>query len=246
MKKHKGLYEGLVTMDVVGAMEPLLCPNGPWYIDSKTFQITVDELVAHHAPWVMIKYPKGLNCRLYFDVFFRQFGHIFKQPPSRCQSCWKVVVKPQTVVQLFTLMELQDRIKDKLYGCKCGMEERHYVNGLYGGYFYNRTKKEGKKCLELVKEEVNKTIGDIPVFLKRACTEMEDKFGDSDKWEVTQDHVRDEIEISQYIKDFEDPKQPQYVKLHIMRRWIEFACKNGDETYLELCNEPLHSTYRKY
>jgi len=240
------LYGGLHEMDVIGPMASVMKPNGPWYIDCETKLITADEAIPHDSPWVMIKPPKGLNCRLYYDVFFRHFGAFFDNPPIRCQQCWKVVVKPKTIGQLLQLMELQDQIKDEVYGCKCGIEKRHYVNGLYGGYFYNRIKKEGKKCLKFVEEKVNEKIGDIPVFLKRGCTEMEQKFGDSTKWKVTPDQLAKEQKIAGLVCNFKDPVQPQYVKIHIIKTWIEYACANGDETYIDFVKKPLHAIYKKY
>ncbi|NIS52984.1 MAG: hypothetical protein GWN94_18065, partial [Phycisphaerae bacterium] len=70
--------------------------------------------------------------------------------------------------------------------CKCGWEDRDWVHGNYGGYFYCNSKEVGLQRLETVRNAVRKNVdyGDkIDIFLKRYCTEFELKWGDSAKYE---------------------------------------------------------------
>jgi hypothetical protein len=134
-----------------------------------------------------------------------------------------------------------------VYGCKCGVETRDYVNGLYGGYFYNRSLEEGKECLEMVKVAVAEKIGDVDVILKRGCTEYERYYGDSSKWALTDEQIAAENQILNHFEiPIEMPPQPQWVQLHIMRTWIEFACKHGDKDYLNHVGQPIHAEYVHY
>jgi len=74
----------------------------------------------------------------------------------------------------------------------------------------------------------------VPVILKRYCTEFEHALGPSDKHEYTEDNrVAEKIINDTFDLDGNLPPQAGIVKLHAVRRWIEFAFKYGDETYKE-------------
>ncbi|KKL67647.1 hypothetical protein LCGC14_2132920, partial [marine sediment metagenome] len=49
------------------------------------------------------------------------------------------------------------------------------------------------------------------------------------------------------VKDDVERSQPEHLVRHIHRKWIEFAYKNGDETYKHFTNgKPLYPAYRTY
>ena len=88
----------------------------------------------------------------------------------------------------------------------------------------------------MVKEAVNNDpeLGDIPILLKRACTEMEAACGASDKWEVTPEQEQLEDLIEQYfVMDIPVVGQMQHAKDFVHQTWIENAYKWGDPTSLE-------------
>lgn len=93
-----------------------------------------------NLPWMFARLPplEIANCMLWkgiiFDIFCVNFLH--KEDrfiPQGCQNCHKVVVKPRTYKELLDLRKLQVELD---YPSKCGIEERSFSKGLYGGYFY--------------------------------------------------------------------------------------------------------------
>ena len=188
------------------------------------------------------------RCEIYQRVFFQQLKHI----PSHCRSCWKIVVRPKTLEQLFDLYELQ-----KVMGvpCKCGLEIRETVHGNYGGYFYTRSKKAGLERYKQVRALVDEHLGeDVDVLLKRYCTEFEigpGSFGDSSK---TEGVTLEEKEMEEYIEAHmprvgSNNPQSKHIVANVLRRWIEHAYTIGDETYKIFTGGeslfPPYTTYHK-
>lgn len=185
------------------------------------------------APWVYVKVHQQLRCDVYHRVIFRHLKII----PSTCRSCWKVVVMPRTVVELFDLYELQ---KDTGVPCKCGIELRRTDTRLYGGYFYCQGEKEGLERYKQVRKLVSKHLSPkTNVILKRYCSEYEigdgqDKgLGPSDE---LSDLTEDELWMENYILTNFPPAgfgmpQPDHIVSHAMMEWIHHAFKYGDDTY---------------
>ena len=227
----KNLYMMLDKLDVLNRIKPLLKQNG-YMIRSEDHKI-VPRLVgvSENTPWVYVQSIPTSRCEIYHKVFFNCMQHIH----SHCRSCWKVVVRPKTLEQLFNLYELQ---KEMGVACKCGMELRDSVHGLYGGYFYTRSKMEGLERYKQVRALVDECMGkDVDILLKRYCTEFEigpGSQGDSDK--IPLDVTDEEKELEEYIEThlpqagYSQP-QAKHLVANVLRRWIEYAYKNGDETY---------------
>lgn len=235
------LYEDIVSRDIITKMKPLL-DNGTFYLrdDGK---LTRQSRLAHETPWIHVKQARNRNCVLY-HIYFNQFGFIH----SRCQECWKTVVRPRTLVELHKLLELQKVLN---LPSKCGIEKRATVCGLYGGYFYSDSLEEGKVCHKLVRANVDANISpDIGIILKRACTEFEvdGKFGPSDEWEVSDDQKKMELLLEDLIdQDITKFPQPEHLKETIFRDWIHWAYSSGDMTYKEYTDgKPLFRAYKTY
>ena len=253
-KKHEppkeSFYHSLLESDIVTWMEPL-CDRGKYALrfGDGHFEAVLPAM-ASKTPWVYIKVHEELDCTLntsvLFNTVFRVLGE--KWVPERCQNCWKVTVSLDTLLQLFTMERLQMRQK---YPCKCGIEVRTTVSKNYGAYFYNTTLEEAQECYAFVRKMVDEEpeLGpDTRVQLKRGCSEFEFLAGDSSKWEVSpyQRHV--ESLIFQYVHSGANySPQPEHVKRHVHRRWIEHAFAVGDKTYLLFTGgKPLSPNYTEY
>lgn len=205
-----------------------------------------------NVPWFYVRPDDSKDCGFWHNIIF----DIYEMFPVGCLDCWKVVVRPRTLTELFKLLVYQKDVYDSY--CKCGIELRKYVHGNYGGYFYNNSLEEGLQCYERVRTGINQYISpDVPVILKRACTEYEMKFGDSSKWEdivengiYEKDGVRlttrsgenlldrtqrvknnvDIIEKSKEVTEGCSSIQPQMVQISVMRSWMEHAYAIGDPT----------------
>ena len=254
-------YDHLKAYDVVKMLKPLLDTN--FYLRPEDGKLKARQVgISSETPWIHIRHGVGYDCGLWhqitFNVVVSQLPQDQKFVPRGCHKCWKVVVKPRTLQQLFNLLEVQ-RILDR--PSKCGIEMRPTVGGLYGGYFYNHSVEEGLECYEIVKaqllnnehlaplvSEVDSEGRTTRIILKRGCTEYEHAIGDSSKWSITegQDFIEDLID--EYIVNEQlSMQQPEHVVWSIKRRWIEFAFEHGDETYKEYtAGKPIAPDYVVY
>ncbi len=164
--------------------------------------------------------------------------------PSRCQECWKVVARPQTLKELWGIYELQQEMGIL---AKCGMEERKQVFGIYGAYWYTSSKQEGLQLYCELREKP--PLKGIPLVLKRGCSEFEWACGDSATWEVKPG----QLELERMIEDmivmerFEQMEAPEWQVIDVQRRWIEWAWEHGDPTVYEFTGGvPLVPPYRTY
>ena len=205
------------------------------------------------TPWVHTKSSYRISCYLWKEITFHEIveKNLPRQAwfaPAGCHDCFKVVVRPKTLAQLFALERLQIRMS---LPSKCGIHVTPSVFGNYGGYFYNRGLPEGLECYEKVRAEIDADpeLGkDITVHLKRACTDMENSLGSSDKWELTQEQLVLEMKISQrFVNDIPVLVQSDEAKDYVKQRWIERAFSVGDETVSQFTGGvPLHPEYITY
>lgn len=238
-RDRNNLYMNMEKLDLVGKLRPLLDRGGYILRPEDGKFVPRQSSMAHNAPWIYVKPDPKARCDLYHRVFFRILNHIH----SYCRGCWKVVVRPQTLEQLFDLYELQ---RDLGVPCKCGTEHRSTVFGLYGGYFYCRTKEEGLMRIEQIRKSYPY---DVPIILKRYCTEFELEGKPSNEVEEC---TQEELDMEGYIESFfprvyPSSIMPDHLIAAVMRRWIHYAYESGDETYKLFTNgEPLVPGYITY
>lgn len=262
MDEPYSFYEHLRANDIIGQLEVLLNQAG-WNLRNEDGKLFVRHpTIARDTPWLHVRTSPDLDCGLWHQIIFNFISDRLppgeKFVPRHCQQCWKVVVKPRTLRQLFNLLELQKALGRP---SKCGIELRDSVPGLYGGYFYNKSLEAGLECYESVKsamleneflapllDEVDDDGRTTRLILKRACTEFEHSCGASDKWAVTpeQNAIEDIVE-RWVVSDRLELSQPENVVWNVKRRWIEWAWKNGDPTYARYTGgKPLYPKYVTY
>lgn len=245
-------YQTVSSDDIIESFKPLLI-NGGYRLRDEDGKICVTTpSMGWETPWHHIVHDAFLDCHRWhtvlFDLFSRNLPPNESFVPSACQQCWKVVVRPRSLLGLFALMNLQVKLQRP---SKCGIETRPYVHGLYGGYFYNHSLGEGIDCYKLVREEVNNAphLGeDVDVILKRACTEYEKKIGDSDKWQISKKQIYIETLVNKwFVRDNVLREQPSFVVSRVHKKWIEFAYSYGDPTYIHFTGgKPLYKPYVTY
>ena len=245
-------YQSAVNGDVISGFRDLLMRGGYRIRDADGKICITDPSIAFDTPWHHIVHDHFLDCQRWHSIVFDLFSKVLPKEesfvPSQCQQCWKVVVRPRTLISLFSLLEIQVSLSRP---SKCGIEVRPYVHGNYGGYFYNHSLEEGLECYKAVREIVseNKNLGpETPVVLKRSCTEYEMKCEPSDSWKITPRQIRIETLINKwYVRDTTLRKQPEHAISHVHRKWIEFAYSIGDGTYLNFTDgKPLYKPLVMY
>lgn len=232
-------YGDLKKNDIVHWLRPLL-DNKVYKCrrEDGFFELTpVQESIL--SPWHHINYSIGKEC---FYLNQQLFSVISPRTPAgqfvprKCQQCWKIVIRPQTLKQLFALEGL---LLQLAWPSKCGTERRSYTplsQYRYGGYIYNTSVDEGLERLGIIRDliEDHPVLSGIECYLKRACTEMELAFPDSTTWTVSDEQNRVEDILDKFLVfnvPFSKSGQHMIDKVHM--GWIEWAAEIGDETYLE-------------
>jgi hypothetical protein len=199
--------------------------------------------VGTDTPWCHVKHLRSKKCSLDHGVKFELFGYV----PPRCLECWKVVVYPRTIKELFQLLDVEKSLNQP---SKCGIDIRNYVPALYDGFFYNNSLDEGRERYEQVRKAVDEHISpDIKVVLKRACTEYEMILGPSPGWTMT----KKQHELDERLENMIDTTTPNTTGqtpecvAQVFTHWIEWAWKHQDPTVAEyLGGEPLYPPTVKY
>lgn len=185
------------------------------------------------APWVYVNQMHDADCHHYHQIYHQQLSRVH----PRCLQCWKVVIRPTCLTpQMWDLYEFQ---KDLCKPSKLGFEGRPTVYGLWGGYFYNRSKEEGLERYHQVLEFAKYYNPRPKVLLKRGCTEFElgprNPLGPSDKWEEPTEEEQEEQKQIDLLTITGNrgyaTRQPDYAVAHVMRAWVHWAYQYGDETY---------------
>ncbi len=237
------MLKSLVSLDAIERVGNRLASEG-WYIDCKTNMYSCAGRVFHSPdkPWIYVNPQPGAGCPVYQAIVDG-----CKFIPTPCLNCWKVVVAPNSLFELMQLYKLQIEFTADRMGtgrfCKCGTEIRPYTHRNYGGYFYCKSQEHGLHRYEQVRKMADEINPNINVTLKRYCTEFELALGPSDKYEWVDGTADLEAAIFNAvdISSIGDPLlQPDFLKGHIIRKWIEFAWDRGDPTALMFNdNDPL-------
>lgn len=176
---------------------------------------------ARPTPWVFISHDiRKKYCWFWNRVCTGQFKLI----PTHCRfSCWKTVVKPNNIKELF---ECYDIFRQMNLPSKIGMDVRDYTYGAWAGFIYADSLEEGRKYQSIARKEIP---NHIPVILKRGCTEME-QIQDSDKWNTM---VESDLEFEKRLTDlfsFDERhfRQARWLKNEIQEDWIKRAIQIGD------------------
>ena len=192
--------------------------------------------------------PFSVDCMRHMTVFSR-----FNVIPKSCFSCYKVLIEPQTVMQLFKLMVIFHELKPPNNNArKCMVECREHLSGAYKGYIYCSSIKEGEAVKKWIQQLVSEQIsGDIPVTLKRGCSEYALSYPEyaQIRQDVTPMKYREEWHEYEEIVDkdfvFEIQRatfnQSSYTAsdAKVMLAWLRYAEKKGDRSYLRISCEDM-------
>ena len=231
-RKQMSIYSKLVEKNWVSVFIDDINAKECQYQQDGTYKAV--KIFGVESPWLFTNIvgseTAGEGCYRVHKYLFPKLKII----PILCHSCFKVVVKPRTVVQLLELYKLQKKLN---LPSKCGIERRSFVTSLYSGYFYNKGIEAGLECYDLIRKRVSERIDpSVEVILKRGCTEFEMYHGPSDKWAIpiTQKKLEDEFN-KRYVEDnLPPPTQTEDAITNIKLSWILFAAQKHDMSYKEL------------
>lgn len=219
--------------------------NSGWVIDKEQIQLFM-KATAWQIPWIFFgPHPQQNKCILWNDIYF----DYFKLIPEFCRTrCHKVVAKPRSVRELFSIYEAGVGLD-----CpgKAGVDRRLYTFGPYAAFWYTGSMEEGQARYEEVKAFLKKHLPDgerIPLILKKGCTEMEDtrKGGlPSNQWKPLTPEERDLEDRLNYMFSQEEllVTQPVWLKDKIKLDWLEHAYSIGDYTYKEVLDQDIFGVH---
>lgn len=196
-------------------------------------------------------HPDG--CTRHKEVF-KNFGAI----PKYCFDCYKVLITPRTIVELFKLLVLFEKIILPLDNTrKCMVESRNDCSGTYKGFIYCRGIEEGNEVRKIVRKVISEEISpQVPVTLKRGCSEFAHvhpgyariKRGSvimqyRKDWQIHEDFVDKNFTFHQSVADV-NANLPDvnaeglttYTSWEIfcMQHWLRYAATIGDKSYLAI------------
>lgn len=215
--------EGLAAAEEAGSLRAT--PEGGW-------RLSAGENERSH--WMHVAGNVQLNCKFLMHVMFL---HVYqqRQVPQGCAACFKVKVSPRTLRELVALSEV---IRNLPYTAKCGLDAHsNYTQGIYGGYFYLDGIEAARVAYAHIRQAVDEhpRLGqDVPIHIKRGCTEFEIKCGPSDCYEFPPELGEIESALTTYIPPAPPREKPAIQeRALIMAQWIETAYRLGDNTYLD-------------
>ena len=117
----------------------------------------------------------NLNCKRHKKIFNK-----FNIIPKFCFGCYKVQVKPKSIIELIKLLLVFDQIKfDKNNTRKCTIETRPEISGFYKGLIYCSSLEEAYQIANQLKVILEKNIrSKLHVIVKRGCSEYPISFPD--------------------------------------------------------------------
>jgi len=213
-------------------------------------------------PWFYTKTIPLQNCHFYHKVLFTILYQQQKVPVNCQKYCIKTVVAPRNLEEVVWTYLLQRQLD---LASKVGSEvNRENSNKLWGAYWYSRTWEAGHERYKQIKAiydraepqrgiilgcpvEVNllgkeeaKELGfpeEVPIILKRACTEFEQHCGPSSKWTWDEEQEeKEKLALDAFVSDQQSFTQNDYQRGTLFSRWIHEAYRVGDESYKKFTN----------
>jgi hypothetical protein len=183
---------------------------------------------------------------------FEQFNVIL----NYCFNYYKVLVEPRTVMELFKLITVIERLdlsNDNTR--KCTVENRNEVSGTYKGLIYCQSLNEGKEVLEIARQVITEEISkDVPVSLKRGCSEYavaypeyaqtgQDKKAMTyrEEWQEYEDLADKNLVVNTQVSASDTHNRPGFTGQDalIMFTWLKYAATIGDSSYLKISDGAL-------
>jgi hypothetical protein len=182
--------------------------------------------------WVFVANGTPPYCPFLKNFLFREV-YARSAVPYGCRDCYKVHVTPRTLRELVAAWQLA---KDIACPSKWGVNfENPYSRNYYSGVFYTNGLDNARAIFAAVRSAFNsedKLGPNLEMAIKRGCSEFEDAIGPSDRYEFPPELERIEAHLQ---SRFRAPRFAGRTSVP-MARWIDVACRLGDDTYLDFTN----------
>jgi hypothetical protein len=181
----------------------------------------------------------SLGCG-FLNLFMFEQVYAKAAAPVGCEACYKIKVAPRTLRELVAGYETATRTPCM---SKWGVELFNpHSQAIYAGYFYFTGLEAARAQFPVIRKMVDehpKLGPEVPMIIKRGCTNYEVALGPSDKYSF-----RPELrEVEAYFKSRFRPAEPSPKTLAevLYGQWTPFAFRIGDDTYLDFTGgKPLY------
>lgn len=179
--------------------------------------------------WMRVPNGPPLGCEFLMHVaFFKAYAK--SAVPYGCRDCYKVKVAPRTLRQLVAAWQIAKSVQCR---SKWGVDFFNpHSQDVYAGYFYTNGLDGARVIFKIAREAfaADPRLGpDIPMTIKRGCSNYEAAVGPSDRYEFTPEMA----ELEAYLKSkFRRRERPDQLNV-ALALWIDFAFRIGDDTYLD-------------
>lgn len=180
----------------------------------------------------------------------------FKAIPEECFDCYKVLITPRTVIELFKVLLMSEKLALPNNNVrKCMAEGRKNCSGAYKCFVYCKGVDEGKEVRDIVRKVVSEEISaDVPVTLKRGCSEFAQAYPNysptkpgvaymkyDEAWRVHEDFVDKNFTFSPAPPSDPRERDTPYTAAEVfaMHYWLHYAATIGDNSYLKVAGRTL-------
>lgn len=192
------------------------------------------------ALFVAVHGGPSLPCSFLNAFLFKQV-YAEAAVPQGCAACYKVKALPRTLRELVATYEVA-----KTFQClsKWGIDfYNHRSPNSYAGYFYCDGLDKARELYSSVRTAMDKNpkLGaDVPLVIKRGCSNYEAALGPSDKYTFAPELRAIEAYFATRFRAA-DRGHSMSLPAVLYRVWIPFAYQMGDHTYLDFTNgKPLY------
>jgi len=200
--------------------------------------------MAYDANWLFFGHnTASRDCFLWHSIMFNCFDHFV---PYFCRMrCYKVVFKARSFIEAMRFREVMlsaPHLNSELVPIqgKVGKDERNYSDGAFNGFIYADGLEDALTKYKLVRKLVDNHMEDgknIPIIIKRTCTEFEQHHGATDLpyW---QEFTEEDRQFQTLIEDMyvgikHSSVQPDWLQNKIISDLTEWANMIGDKTWID-------------
>jgi hypothetical protein len=184
---------------------------------------------AASGSFLLVKNAPPLGCHFLLGFLF-QTAYAESAVPYGCSACYKIKVLPRTLRELVAAWQIAKRV-DCL--SKWGIDLGNpFSQNVYAGYMYVSGLDTARVFYNIMRQAMDsdpKLGPDVPMVIKRGCSEYEATLGPSDRYEFAPEMAELEALL---IGRFKHRKVHRPKKV-VVADWIDFAFRIGDDTYLD-------------
>lgn len=175
--------------------------------------------------------------------------------PKYCFDCYKILITPRNVIELFKLMIIFTKIGLPEDNCrKALVEMRPKVSGSYKGIINCRNYANAVNIATVIQRVLSEKVATgIPVIIKRGCSEYPITYpeyaniGDaSNKMEYKQEWQQIEDAADEHFNYSSRPDREMYNTpgytlndVNTMYYWLQYAAAIGDLSYLSISSQEV-------